>query len=556
MEFKLKSQDKYLKEVAEDVTLKSRSLEWVIGERNVERDSNTDLRVRAQNLAIDLNIINKKLEDANRKLTDLQNKISGLQIENSRHLDTIKAHESKIDKLTKVIGLHKLELRQKDDDRNIVEMQMAKAIKRFSVISSKPRPVQLVSKYRPKSSKERGKVAKTLARGNSMTLIRSYIETEFIENYWKNKLDTVERQELPEGKRLRRLSHVKDKAQHSDNEDSFEADGNKLKEKRRYRTHTTDSPNEDEDLGDLGASTPRRHDARSSLLHDRDLSKQADSTSIKSQGQRRLSKLEADSSETSHTSSLRRGSKAVPTKEDPQRRHSSLAAVRRPSTTQTSQGLKREELKSVHQSTEDRPWASRIETVPENIHEENEGLIYGSRSIESVTTNSSNEDIVERVVMNAQGRLVTYLSKKVDTIPLLYMLAEESSKSMQFNCEDPDMEYDQDGTARTSEGESRFYLPFNPNTVFGLRGDVFYHSLFQVFQSTSKTADSTALYTPPYKLQGRESPIPPRTSPTKRTHIRPPHTACGGNCKHLNREVRPKAREDMILPLKKQDIGL
>jgi len=560
LEAKLKMQEKYLKEIAEDVSLKSRSLEFVVAERNTERESNTDLRVRAQNLAIDLNVTSKKLEDANRKLIEFQNKVLTQQSEKNRHVDTIRVHEENIARLLKEIANLKLELEVKDKEKMVVEEQLAKAIRRFTIVTTKPKPVDIVNKHRPRSSTRRSidtTVKKDnkleLKRNRSLVEVRSFGEIDvFIEEFWKGKRAAdVDNTPSVKKRRPRRLSLVKKKAQEDNSEESQDETVHKTNERRRHRDHdfAESSPSSSQFSED---TTPYRAE-RASFVQEKPGKPRPSQDLTVTQTQRRLSKQEPEI-----PNSLRRNSTVKATaihkgeSLNPQRRNTTASpAVRRPSTTQINP-MKREDRR--HTLAEESPWAPRIRSVQEDEAEENEG-VYNARSIESVTTNSSQD---ERVAVSRTGQIVTLFSKKLDTLELQMELSEENSKSIQYNSEDPDMVYDEDGTARTRDGESRFYLPFNPNTVFGLRGDVFYHTLFQVFGASSKTADGTAFYVPPYKLEGSESPtLPTRVLPIKRSPKKPPHTAaCGGNCKHLNRGTKPKVREDMVLVLKKQDIGI
>jgi len=61
------------------------------------------------------------------------------------------------------------------------------------------------------------------------------------------------------------------------------------------------------------------------------------------------------------------------------------------------------------------------------------------------------------------------------------MIVMENSKSMQFNHMNPEYEWDEDKNAEI-EGETKIYA-FNPNHLFGLRGDSYYHTKNQVFQA-------------------------------------------------------------------------
>jgi hypothetical protein len=571
LESKLRMQERHLKEIVEDISLKNRSLEYAVAERNDEKNSNTDLRVRAQNLVIDLNATTRKMEEAVRKLTVMQNKHSALLKENSHLSETVGKGEARIAKLLQEIGKLKEVIGRKDKEKFVVEEQMVKVIRNHRVVTKRSKPIEIVTKHRPKSSLKRKEAKKLgLTRSLSLTDERGVKEAEvFTDLYWTNKAAQQAVKAKKNRPRKRRLRVSPAESEEESPHDQASKPSSRKKRAKPSKEQGVLTPVSSSQFAD--SSTPSRRESTVTFKQDQVKSPSKRITSPQEQVQRRTTKLDAarppmDSRRESTIGSQTRS----PDISDigdigdignigdiASRRPNVLANLHRPSTTQSNPGVqKREDRSSILQASDESQWAPRIRPVAENVIEENEPYI--SRSIESITTNSSQEQLVERVVMNTQGHLITMLDKKLDTTQLQLILVEESSRGMQFDCDDPDMTYSDDGTAQTHDGQSRFYLPFNPNTVFGLRGDVFYHSLFQVFQPSSKVADHTATYVTPYKLQGGEEVvIPPRTSPIRRSPKKPPHSsACGVNCKHLNRSVKPKTRGDMVLPLKKQDIGL
>jgi hypothetical protein len=557
LESRAKIQERQFKEILEDIGLKNRSLEYAVAERNEEKNLNTDLRVRAQNLTIDLSNTTRKMEEAARKLTVMQNKYSTLQSEKLQLSATVVKGEGRISKLLQEIVKLKEVIVMKDKEKFVVEEQMVKVIRNQRVVAKKSKPIEIVVKDRPKSSLRRKEAKKPgLKRSESLSEERGVKETEeFIDLYWKNKAaqQAAEAQENRPRRPRRSLRPA---------ESDVESQSDQASKPRGPRVKRANRPDE---LGDLtpasssqfaDSSAPSRRDSTVTFKQDQLKSPSNRLTSPREQVQRRASKFEPPK-DSRRESTLESHARPADISGIASRKPSISVSMQKPSTSQSNPEVpKRPDRGSILQAADESQWAPRIRPVSENVIEENEPYI--SRSIESITTNSSQEELVQRVVMDAQGHLITMLDKKQDTTQLQLIQVEESSRGMQFDCDDPDMTYSDDGTAQTHDGQNRFYLPFNPNTVFGLRGDVFYHSLFQVFQSSSKVADHTATYVTPYKLQGSEEVvIPPRTSPIRRSPKKPPHSAaCGVNCKHLNRSVKPKTRGDMVLPLKKQDIGL
>lgn len=549
IESKLRMQDRYLKEVAEDVNLKNRSLEWVITERNSEREENTDLKVRSQNLAMDLNVAIKKFEDSNRKLSDSNNKILVMRAEKARTLEVIRVHETKIDFLQREAIALKLQLDYMDKAKAAAEEQMSKALKRLSLASTKAKPVEIVNKHRPKSSSGQNSAKMTLRRNKSHEVVGNFEEVgKFIETYWKDKasIGTSKRKKAQK----RKLTKLKTQggAKGLDSDASLDDLGHSTQERRRRRVHDADLSSDGSQLSEF---ITMRTDSRSSHTHDKGNPRTSKETSS-SRWQRPLNKFEASSPRSSEHGSHGRESRGradIKTNK-PGKETSQVTNIL--STVHNSPVLGRDELDRL--ATDDRQWTSRVGPVEEDLAEENEGLAYNGRSIESITTTSSQGESGRRV-LNGNGQVITLLDKQTDIIELLLKLADETSKSSQFNCDDPDMQYGDDGTAVSSGGEARFYLPFNPNVVFGLRGDVFYHTLFQVFQCNTRGTDGSSHYVPPYKLH-TAGPVA-KPSIKKRNPVKPPlHEGCSRSCQHFSKDVRPKYREDMVLPLKIQDLGL
>lgn len=90
--------------------------------------------------------------------------------------------------------------------------------------------------------------------------------------------------------------------------------------------------------------------------------------------------------------------------------------------------------------------------------------------------------------VNNKGRLYEdgkqiYLNdQSVSTKEFIEKNAIENSKCTQFNWENPDADYDSP-KIYDSNGNLIYLMPFNPNNIYGLRGDSYHHTLKRVFQA-------------------------------------------------------------------------
>lgn len=543
-DLKIKVQDKFIKEFDEDIALKDRSLETVIQERNDERDSNTELRILNDTLKNELNSALRKLEESAGRFNELQNKSFVLETEKGRLIEATRVSELKIETLSKGYKELRNSLKEMQNAKVRVEVQLVKLFKKLGLSNKRKKPTEIVDKNRPRSGTRKRIDEVEIKRNRSREEMSAYEEFEdFID--FSNKKQVAKRQV----KRPKQLLIANDTEQSEDmdlesmgsfsmpsNLDSQEitprsqnpvqiATSSRKKDQIKPELHVQQGPRFKQQLSKESSLTPRSTYSNSSSV----------------QGEPKyVRKASGITSPTKH-------------KTPPPTLHKNSVIIENPS--------KRDvKLRKQSNIVEDNPWVPDIGPVEENVYEENEvqPRAFTARSMESITTNSSEEGMIERTAINEQGDVISLLDKKLDTRHLSLMNVRACSKSVQFDYEDPDMEYASDGTAITKDGKPRFYLPFNPNVVFGLKGDTFYHSLFQVFQATSKVPDGNAVYAPPYKLEEetKEQPQPPRKHPSiKRSPKKVPHSdACGASCKHLTKNVKPKVRDDMVLVLKKQEL--
>jgi hypothetical protein len=494
----------------------------VIAERNEERHANTELKVMHQSTVMNLNSCLRRLEEEAGKFSAMQNKFLMSELERTRHLDASKTADLKLDKLLRVVKDLRSKLADKEQEKSVLEGQLVKVFKKLGDATQKIKPTDAVNKHRPSSSLRNRGEESDLKRNMSREEVPDYEEIDgFLD------LDGTRRQRKAGGATGKNKPRLLDLNSSELSEEEVEV--------RRGRKES--------DLvhQKLAEATPRRL----SMVAKADLVPQFQ----RQQPMKRKGDL-------TPRETAKADAKATKEQTEPPSRakvQSQKASVVQEVPTKLK---KRGRKESDH---EDTPWRPDIAPVQEDLYEDNEeqgGEDYVMRSMESITTTHTEEALRERTVINEHGQLITVLDKKLDTRHLKLLIAYECSKSVQFDSANPDMDYSEDGTATTKDGESRFYLPFNPNVVFGLKGDVFYHTLFQVFQPISKVPDSLAVYVPPYKLQDNSTPpAPHKPPPIKRGKKQPPHSeSCGVNCRHLTKNVRPKVREDMVLVLKKQEL--
>jgi hypothetical protein len=135
-----------------------------------------------------------------------------------------------------------------------------------------------------------------------------------------------------------------------------------------------------------------------------------------------------------------------------------------------------------------------------------------------------------------------------------------NSISTQYDYLRPEVVYEEeeDNAVIGADGVKYYMWPLNPNQLYGLSGDVFYHTVMRAFQAVPKVPLSKTgePHQPPYMLDdsvsGSKVTGEMRLHPTKPRQVE--HTAtCGKDCKHLKTRLKPGKKEP-LLPLAKQDI--
>jgi len=135
-----------------------------------------------------------------------------------------------------------------------------------------------------------------------------------------------------------------------------------------------------------------------------------------------------------------------------------------------------------------------------------------------------------------------------------------NSISTQYDYLRPEVvsEAEEDNAVVGADGVKYYMWPLNPNQLYGLSGDVFYHTVMRAFQAAPKIPlnKTGEPHQTPYfmddTLSGARLTGEMRLQPTKPRLVE--HTAaCGKDCKHLKARVI-KGKKEPLLPLARQDI--
>ena len=144
------------------------------------------------------------------------------------------------------------------------------------------------------------------------------------------------------------------------------------------------------------------------------------------------------------------------------------------------------------------------------------------------------------------------VSIAVLTDPVQMYVRPSESIGVQYNWEQPETVYEEDGSFKGPDGTRYYVWPVNPNQLYGLSGDVFYHTLQQIFSVSPKIPlnRSGQPHQPAYLLEGTHlpSPSPPESSPPRRPHD---PQVCGRDCAHRR---PPRRREERLFPVAKQTL--
>lgn len=143
---------------------------------------------------------------------------------------------------------------------------------------------------------------------------------------------------------------------------------------------------------------------------------------------------------------------------------------------------------------------------------------------------------------------------------LIWPTIHLNSISTQYDYLRPEVVYEEeeDNAVIGADGVKYYMWPLNPNQLYGLSGDVFYHTVMRAFQAVPKVPLSKTgePHQPSYMLDdsvsGSKVTGEMRLHPTKPRQVE--HTAtCGKDCKHLKTRLKPGKKEP-LLPLARQDI--
>ena len=153
----------------------------------------------------------------------------------------------------------------------------------------------------------------------------------------------------------------------------------------------------------------------------------------------------------------------------------------------------------------------------------------------------------------------TWMSRGVMTDPVrFYRSTECTSVAVQFDTERPEVKYEEDGSFQGPDGVRYYMWPLNPNQLYGLSGDVFYHTVMRVFSSMPRVPlpRTGEPHQPIYQLaqlSGTQIPVDLSISPHQPRKPHDPKT-CSKDCSHHTRKGGRTKKDEKLWPVSKQDI--
>ncbi|CAG9313706.1 unnamed protein product [Blepharisma stoltei] len=126
----------------------------------------------------------------------------------------------------------------------------------------------------------------------------------------------------------------------------------------------------------------------------------------------------------------------------------------------------------------------------------------GSQKSVSQYTSNNYMKITNRAKTGENGNPRQMREESCSTLELSIKNSRESSKGIQYNWENPDADYDSD-KLYDSNGNLIYLVPFNPNNVYGLKGDNYHHTLAKVFQAQPAIPElkDSIIFKPSYNLE-------------------------------------------------------
>ena len=144
---------------------------------------------------------------------------------------------------------------------------------------------------------------------------------------------------------------------------------------------------------------------------------------------------------------------------------------------------------------------------------------------------------------------------------LLWVVVDSNSVGVQYNYLKPELTYGEEGDAMVGADGVKYYMwPLNPNQLYGLSGDVFYHTVMKAFQAMPRVPLSRTgePHQPPFLLSdtvtGTKVEGEVRVSQTKARAV--DHSPnCGVDCKHLKRRGQQhQGKKEALLPIARHEL--
>lgn len=108
-------------------------------------------------------------------------------------------------------------------------------------------------------------------------------------------------------------------------------------------------------------------------------------------------------------------------------------------------------------------------------------------SAASINTKKSEKRVQDPNTMAKSVFRNAYIDRGSDSIcELLWQKVYENSKGVQYS-----QDYPEFNTVESGDGKKEYLFSFNPNNVFGLKGDVYFQGMQRVFQAMSAPSDNT-----------------------------------------------------------------
>jgi hypothetical protein len=120
------------------------------------------------------------------------------------------------------------------------------------------------------------------------------------------------------------------------------------------------------------------------------------------------------------------------------------------------------------------------------IHQ-NAKVSQNNTSAVSINRNKSQKREQGPISIDRSALRNEYIDRGSDSIcDFIWQTVLENSKGVQFS-----QDYPEFNTVESGDGKKEYLFSFNPNNVFGLKGDVYFQGMQRVFQAMPAPSDNT-----------------------------------------------------------------